>query len=201
MKLCDGREVCVVYVGETKRLGGKTMRKGFGIVLAAALLSLTMAAQAEERTMNAVAAWVGNGQAFQVGPDTAYFTGQFSGAMFVQEAKSGDLNAGALTCPGSVEIALADGSQQGGGHCIITTGSGDVVYAKWTCTGVHLVGCAGQFTLSGGTGKFKGISGEGPFVIRSALRKLVVEALSDSVSEEAVGIAVWSDFKYTLAAE
>ncbi len=177
------------------------MHRGLTMVVAAGALMLASASQAEERTMNAVAAWVGSGEAFKVAPDRAYFAGQFGGALFVEEEGSGTLNAASLTCPGAVEIALADGSQSGGGHCIMTASDGDIVYARWTCSGVHLVGCAGDFTLTGGTGKFEGITGQGPFVIRSALRRVVVEALSDSVSEQAVGIAVWSDFKYSLAAE
>ena len=57
-----------------------------------------------------------------------------------------------MLCPVSMTLA-PDGSQSGQGGCILYANDGDQVFAKWTCKGEYLKGCAGQFTLNGGTGE------------------------------------------------
>lgn len=155
------------------------------------------AAVAEEASVDAVAVWLGDGEAYRVGADQAYFSGKFTGAMFVTEADSSALNAAELICPATADVSLSEGAQAAEGRCIINAGA-DTIYAEWSCEGQHLVGCAGVFTLTGGTGSFEGISGTGDFVVRSALRAVVIDALAGQATESALGVAVWSDLKYTL---
>jgi hypothetical protein len=54
-------------------------------------------------------------------------------------------------------VNLTDCTLQGEGRCIIVTRGGDRLYASWTCTGKHLDGCGGPFTIKGGTGKFSNV--------------------------------------------
>ncbi len=152
---------------------------------------------AEEKTVNAIAAIEGVGQAYQIAPDKAVFLGGFAGTIFVEDG-AGALNAGQIVCPGSLEIALESGQQTGSGHCIITNDQGDRVFANWDCEGVHTVGCKGNFEVVGGTNQYNGISGKGKFVIRSALRKLVIDALRGEAAEAVLGLAVWQDFTYRI---
>lgn len=42
------------------------------------------------------------------------------------------------------------------------------------CTGVPLVGCSGESTLTGGTGSFEKVAGGGRFTIRSNMLELAL---------------------------
>ena len=55
------------------------------------------------------------------------------------------------------------------------------------------------FTLTGGTGKFSGVTGGGPFTLRSTIHGLAASAEAVSVVEEAsIGIAHWKALRYKL---
>ena len=110
----------------------------------------------------------------------ALFVGTFSGTILA-EPKQGGLDVAKMLCPGMMEVNLNDGAQSAEGRCIMTTRSGDRVYATWNCTGVHLAGCRGTFTLVGGTGKFKDITGSGDFQIRSEVVEYASKIQGDSV--------------------
>jgi hypothetical protein len=168
--------------------------------LLAAIVSLAATipnARAEEGSVDAFAAWEGHGQSFRTGETNAIFVGSFDGILFFM-TEGGHLDAAAMTCPGMVEFDLTDGRQTGEGRCILTTSTGETVFARWLCSGIHGVGCAGQFSFTGGTGVFEGISGDSDFVLRSALREIVL-ALPDGVIEEyALGVVYWPKLNYKL---
>ena len=79
----------------------------------------------------------------------------------------------------------------------MTAPDGGQIYAEYTCTGVHLVGCDGDFKLTGGTGRFEGISGGGRAVLRASERTLT-EAGGVGVAETGSGILFWPALKYKL---
>ncbi len=162
----------------------------------AAISMIAPASAGEEQTIKAFAAWQGRGQMFETGPDRATFVGSFTGMVFV-ETEKGPLDAGYMTCPAIVDINIVDGSQEGKGRCTITAKDGARAYAEVTCKGVHLVGCDGDFTFTGGTDRFEGISGGGPVTIRSGLKDF---AMGDGniVQESAGGIIVWPKLTYKL---
>ncbi len=81
---------------------------------------------------------------------------------------------------------------------MITGEKGAQIFAKWTCSGYHLIGCKGEFTLDGGTGRFSGITGGGPIVIRTTIREVAVQANGNSAVEAAIGIAFWKGLRYEL---
>ena len=175
------------------------MRRCLASLIAAFFLTVSWLPShaAEEKTVNAIAAIEGVGQAYQIAPDIAVFLGGFAGTIFVEDGV-GALNAGQIVCPGSLEIELEGGQQTGSGHCIITNDQGDRVFARWDCEGVHIIGCKGNFEVVGGTNGYYGISGKGEFVIRSALRSLVIDALGGEATEAFLGVAVWQDFTYRI---
>ena len=55
-----------------------------------------------------------------------------------------------------------------------------------------------HFEINGGTGRFAGISGGSQFVARSAIARVVIDALQQSASEASKGIAIWQDLTYKI---
>jgi hypothetical protein len=167
-------------------------------LLAAAHLSLHLApaTAAEEGTVQAVAAWQGQGRFYQTGKDQALFFGAFGGTLFLQN-QTGALDAAKLLCPTTLELNLNDGTQSAEGRCIVTARSGDRAFARWRCTGKSLQGCTGKFELTGGTGKLLGITGESEFMVRSGVAEFAVKG-DETVQETAAGLAVWPALKYRI---
>lgn len=151
---------------------------------------------AEEATIKAFSAWQGQGRTFQTGPQEATFVGAFAGTVYV-ETEKGPIRSGQMVCPAIVTIDLDDGSQQGTGRCSVTAEDGAQLFAELSCSGFHLLGCDGEFKLTGGSGRFEGITGGGPVTIRSELREISVSSESGA-SEQGRGIIYWSALHYTL---
>ena len=168
---------------------------GLGLLMAIAVAVAPAAADTEE-TVKAFAAWQGRGQIFETGPNRSTFVGSFSGMVFI-ETEKGPLDAGYMICPAILDVDLTDGSQVGKGRCTITAKDGARVYADIACKGVHLVGCNGDFTFTGGTDRFDGITGGGPVTIRSGLSEAAVGA-GNIVQESAGGIIIWPKLTYKL---
>jgi hypothetical protein len=97
-----------------------------------------------------------------------------------------------------IEISLKDGKQSGEGRCIITARDSAKVYATWRCAGEHFAGCTGTFTLAGGTGRFKGITGNSAFEVRSQIGELAARPGDDTVQGAAAGVAVWPALTYKI---
>jgi hypothetical protein len=174
----------------------KQFARSMAVVAALSVVALTGAAQAEEGTVKATAAWEGQGYAFPVGEDQVYMVAVYAGVMFVDDGK-GSLDAASIVCPGTVDGNLAKGTKQGEGRCIITDRDGDRVFARFTCTG-DLGGCKGPFTIVGGTGKFTGITGEGEMISRIQARQITTYAGLDDVQQQGAGLATWPALHYRI---
>jgi hypothetical protein len=72
------------------------------------------------------------------------------------------------------------------------------IYADISCKGVHMVGCNGDFTFTGGTDRFAGLTGGGPITIRSGVQDFAVGG-GNTVQESAGGIIIWPKLTYKLA--
>jgi len=166
-----------------------------GFLCGAAMASFPASA-GEEQTIKAFAAWQGRGQMFETGPDRTTFVGSFTGMIFV-ETEKGPLDAGFMICPAIVDVNVNDGTQEGKGRCTITAKDGSRAYSDIVCQGVHLVGCDGEFTFTGGTERFAGITGGGPITIRSGLQEFAASA-GNIIHESAGGIIVWPKLTYKL---
>jgi hypothetical protein len=149
-----------------------------------------------EETIKAFSAWQGRGQVFETSEFGATFVGSFTGIIYV-ETEKGPLDAGFMVCPAIVTIDMRDGSQDAKGRCTIVAKDGARAYADIACKGVHLVGCDGDFTFTGGTERFAGITGGGPVTIRSSLHEIPAGA-GNVVQESAGGIIVWPKLTYKL---
>lgn len=165
-----------------------------GLLLAATPIPVSVA---EEGTVRATSAWVAEGRYFEVQEEQALFVGAFAGVMYV-ETRQDAMDAAQIVCPGMIEISLKDGTQSGEGRCIITARDGARVYAMWRCAGEHFAGCTGTFTLTGGTGRFKGITGHSAFEVRSQIGELVARPKEESVRGAAAGVAVWPALTYKI---
>lgn len=167
------------------------------LVASVGLGALSHAQAAEEETINAFAAWQGHGYIYPTGPNHATFVGGLSGVVYV-ETDEGPVDAGIIVCPAVMEIELEDATQTGRGRCTIAASDGARIYAEWSCAGTHLIGCDGEFTLTGGTGRFEGITGGGPMTVRSSLRAISGDAAGNTVGEAATGIIFWRGLHYTI---
>ncbi len=156
-------------------------------------------AAAEEQTIEAFSVWHARGQILKTGENIGTFVGALRGRFFV-ETSEGPVEAGTIVCPGTLEVDLEDASQIGQGRCVITGEENAQVFASWTCSGYHLIGCGGEFTLTGGTGKFAGVTGGGPFAIRSSLHELATASSEATVvvDRASIGIAHWKELRYKL---
>ncbi len=154
-------------------------------------------AAGEEQTIDAFSVWQARGHMFKMGENIGMFVGALQGPFFI-ETPEGPVGAGTIICPGILKVNLEDGSQTGEGGCMITGEKGAQVFAEWTCSGYHLIGCKGEFTWDGGTGRFAGVTGGGPIVVRTTIREVAVQANGNSAVEAAIGIAFWKGLRYEL---
>ncbi len=169
---------------------------GVPAALALSLSLIRPAGAAEEATIKAFSAWQGQGQLFETGPTERTFVGALTGTMYIDTEK-GPLASGAMVCPAVVTINSDDGSQEGKGRCVIMAKDGARVFAEVSCAGFHLIGCDGDFKLTGGTGRFEGISGGGHVTIRSEFGEIT--PLSKAATQEvATGILYLRELSYKI---
>jgi len=104
--------------------------------------------------------WKSNGEILQVGEGRMFGWGGFYGVTFNQRG-SGPLHMGIAIC--SYTLDLTGGAGPGGGSCAWTDGEGDKIYTQYT----GMLSTNGTFEglnqITGGTGKFSGVTGKAPF--------------------------------------
>lgn len=159
------------------------------------ILGLVRPAAGDEATVRAFAVWQGQGQTTQTGSNEATFVGTLTGTVYVDTEK-GPIASGQIVCPALIKIKLDDRSQTASGRCTLTAEDGAQLFAEIDCSGFHLIGCRGETTLTGGTGRFAGITGGGKVTVRSDQRAFTV-ASGASVAEAATGIIYWPELRYT----
>jgi hypothetical protein len=118
------------------------------------LAAATHRVHAEEGTVVALSAWQGKGRALDLGGGEALFLGVFGGTLFVENAQ-GDLHAGRLLCPGTLEARAGSDMYTGQGRCIITARTGDRIFALRECRGATGLGCIerGMYAYTSGEKK------------------------------------------------
>ena len=181
----------------TAKEGGKTMVRGTlsGLIIGAlVLVAVGARGYAAETIIKASAPITGEGRFYKIGDNQLLFSGYFQGNV---DAERDDLHQAGLVCPGLMEIDRTTGTHQGEGRCIIQTKGGDVLYARWTCTGKPGE-CAGPFTVTGGTGKFSKAMGESRFAVLSDVMEVVATVPERDVTGSFTGQAAWTALKYTM---
>jgi len=166
------------------------------IIGAMALVAVVGYGEAAETIIKATSAIKGEGRFYRATDQLLLFAGYFQGNVEVEQG--GDLQGAGLVCPGLMEINHTAGTQQGQGRCIILTKGGEFLYASWTCTGKPKEGCAGPFTVTGGTGKFSKAMGESRFAILSDVMDVVTTVPERDVTGSFTGQAAWTALKYIV---
>jgi hypothetical protein len=165
-----------------------------GAVAGAVLLAAP--ALAEEQTVSAFSVWQVEGALVQTGEQSATFAGVLEGTVYV-ETERGPVAAGTISCPATVEVALDTGRQSGLARCAFLAGDDSRLFADLRCDGVHLVGCSGTFDITGGSGRFAGVQGQGPVIVRGDFRSVSLDP-SGALRESVSGIMYWPELTYTL---
>ena len=153
-------------------------------------------AQAETKDVSATIPWQGQGQLFPVAIDKLQFLGALEGIMYVETAE-GAMNEAFVRCPIVQDIDAASKSTSATGSCVITASPEDVAFAEMTCKGVAGL-CKGEFTLTGGTGRFAGISGSGKMTIRSPVHALAADLSDGTLVHAAAGLLQIPNLKVRL---
>ncbi len=168
------------------------------LVSAVALLltNFTPVLAAEQDTVQAIIPWEAEGQVFQIDTKTMLFLGALEGVMYIESSR-GEMHEAFVMCPVMQQLNLESGQTEAMGHCEITAGAEDVVFAELSCDG-QVGSCEGDFTLTDGEGEFAGISGAGKLRIRSPIRALIADMGAGAVVRVGAGLATIKDLKYRI---
>jgi hypothetical protein len=166
------------------------------VLLLLGLCRMPGAAAAEEQTIRAFSTFDIRGELTKTGENDATFIGLLSGRFYI-DTEQGPVDAGSITCPVVVHVNLKNSTQQGNGQCVFIGAKGNKAYMDLTCTGVPLVGCGGESTLTGGTGPLAGVSGGGRFMLRSSLQDLSPSS-GAAFQDTARGIIFWQALHYKI---
>jgi hypothetical protein len=103
--------------------------------------------------------WTFTGQVQKLGEDRVVYAGVLPGVMFNNEGK-GFMHKARVDC--TLFNDVNKGHANATGTCVVTDADGDKVFVEWSCAGV-MPACPGTERFVGGTGKYKGISGDQKF--------------------------------------
>ncbi len=160
-------------------------------------LSCSGSVSAEQtQSLKAVISWTGSGRVIQIGTNVAEFLGALKGIMYV-ETSEGQLNEAFIECTAKQTLDEGDSGTSISGNCGIVISGEDNVYATYQCVGQQGA-CSGRFTLTDGTGKFKGISGQSPMTLRSPLRHLAHGLQGQETITVSHGVIILSDLSYSV---
>jgi hypothetical protein len=154
------------------------------------------AAGAETGTERATIPWEGKGRVYRIGPETVLFLGAMKGIVYA-ERDDGILNEGFMVCPLTQRINLTAGASSAVGQCEILVEGDHVIYAEFVCEG-PLGRCEGEFRLTDGGGRFKGISGSSKLTVRAPLHVIAVDVASGSEVRVATGLAELPELKFRI---
>ena len=138
--------------------------------------------------------WNGTGEFLELGNGDQVVNGIVKGVLISRHKDGGKMvvHTSKLACPVRVNLNRKKDSQSIEGLCTIVAHEGkDVAFANWKCAGSPKE-CDGEFTFTGGSGGFTGISGTTPF------QTSIIFELQEGKNGQAIGYAVWPNLTYTL---
>jgi hypothetical protein len=126
--------------------------------------------------------------------------GALQGTLYV-ESGADALDGTRMVCPSSFTIDPLSQSFNAEGYCTIARGEEHKIYGRWTCAGVLTKGCRGRFTITGGTGRFAGVSGESEIFMRTDLTdvtpdKGILRSPIGVAQETGVGLVTFTALRY-----
>jgi hypothetical protein len=132
------------------------------LIAVAGTLALCGPVHAEDWKVTGAFGWFGVGKAYQIEKGHIYWVGEFTGTFFNDKGKDSLFHQAGVKCPGFNDLDFNNKKGTAGGVCIISDPAGDQAYVTWKCEG-DAVHCSGPFEYTGGTGKYRGISGANTF--------------------------------------
>ena len=131
------------------------------LVLAALCFSLPAAAAdlPKKGTYSGHYGWTFTGQVQKLGEDRVIYTGVVPGVMFNDKGE-GFMHKARVDC--TIFNDVNKGRANATGTCVVTDADGDKIFVEWKCAGV-MPACPGTESFVGGTGKYKGITGNQKF--------------------------------------
>ena len=126
-------------------------------------LGLGMPAHAEDWKVVGQFGWFGVGKTYEVEKGHVYWVGEFNGTFFNDKGKGSLFDRAAVKCPAYNDIDANQKKNTIAGYCIIADTDGDQAYLRFQGQG-DVKSSPGTFEYTGGTGKYKGISGSNTFV-------------------------------------
>ena len=150
-------------------------------------------ARAEEHTIPATAPWVARARVFVIGRQQGFLLGALVGRLVVEQTPS-LLDGAELSCPAAVDADYSLMTQRGEGRCVVATGTGDRLFARWSCAGEPDKGCAGRFVLLE-DGTVSGRTGDGDFTLRIQITDLTRFERQEA-EYELTGLATWPELRY-----
>ena len=160
------------------------------------IATATPSMAAEEDTVEAFSSWEASGHIYPTGVEESTFVGVLSGILYVRNSDD-VIEAGLIMCPATVTVNTTDGSQHGSAKCVIVTPESNRVFGSFECDGVYQAGCAGEFTITGGTGSMQGITGGGPIKLQSAFANAALVP-GTVIDQTAAGLALWPALSYKI---
>ena len=143
------------------------MKRNYRILVITALTALSFglasASHAEDWKVMGEFGWYGVGKAHEVEKGHFYWVGEFSGTFFNDKGKGSLFHRAGVKCPAFNDLNFNTKKSNGAGYCILTDTDGDQAYLSWRNEG-NTVSGPGTFEWTGGTGKYKGISGSNTYV-------------------------------------
>jgi len=174
----------------------KYFRTISALLLSTILGSFASIVSAEEKTIQILAPWEGEGKMYQIGTETIQFVGTFEGVMYMDKSKS-ELSTAFFICPAIQNINTTTGKTIAKGSCYIVAERGKV-FADFQCKGEAVGACDGTMTITGGTDDLAGIKGSGPMHVRTAIGALAANVNSGEIIRAAKGLVVWPKMSITL---
>ena len=169
----------------------------FALLAAFVLIATaTPSMAAEEDTVEAFSSWEASGHIYPTGVEESTFVGVLSGILYVRNSDD-VIEAGLIMCPATVTVNTTDGSQHGSAKCVIVTPESNRVFGSFECDGVYQAGCAGEFTITGGTGSMQCITGGGPIKLQSAFANAALVP-GTVIDQTAAGLALWPALSYKI---
>jgi hypothetical protein len=120
-------------------------------------------AHAEDWKVTGEFGWFGVGKAHELEKGHVYWVGEFSGTFFNDKGAGSLFHENGVKCPGFLDNDTNSKKSKAAGYCIISDADGDQAYLVWQAEG-DTVTNPGTFEYTGGTGKYKGVSGKNTFV-------------------------------------
>ncbi len=151
---------------------------------------------AKDISVKILAPWQAHGQVYKVSPSKVKVVGSIDGIMYI-DSGAGDLDAAIFMCPGVEYIDLNTKKIGIKADCIITKGDAKIAYAELDASGI-MGAASGTFKIIGGEKKWRGISGSGKVIIRTALGQTALNKKNGEVINSAAGLAVWPSLKVHL---